>query len=413
MSDDQRLDRARKARKTSTRKRPTGRTPRNSPYSGIDFGDATAPAKSAPAVGLETEQTSLFVREPNEVDAPIITIFDQAAVLRQLRLAAAADDTFGEYDIQVTPAASSDEQARIDRLRALASQHSQRPLVVGDVVMINRIRQLRIECPGFGSVAAIIERAAALSTATGTGLGFPAILLVGPPGLGKTHFGRRLATALNSETHAFSCATNSDAQALLVGHPPTWRGSRMGVLTEALLGGETGNPLIILDEVDKFVTHSSEKPFHSLLTLLEPENASSLLDEYLRVEFDLSRCLIIATANDIHALPTFILDRFLVVEIAMPDGEALRDIARRIAADMIAGYRHMFAPVSEPVIERLARTNPRGIRRLVGLALGYAADQGRRYLEVSDVTAAEACMDFAATSRPIGFLGGRSRHSLD
>lgn len=398
---------------TSTRKRPTGRTPRNSPYSGIDLGDPAAPAKPASAMLLETAQAPHFVREPHEVEAPAISIFDRIAVLRQLRLAAATDDTFGEYDLQVPPAASSDEQARIDRLRALAGQHDQRPLVVGDVAMLDRLRRLRIECPGFGGVAAIIERAAALSMATGTGLGFPAILLVGPPGLGKTHFGRRVATALNSETHAFSCATNSDAQALIIGHPPTWRGSRMGVLTEALLGGETGNPLIILDEVDKFVTHSSEKPFHSLLALLEPENASKLLDEYLRVEFDLSRCLIIATANDLQALPTFILDRFLVVEIAVPDGETLRDIARRIAADMIAHYRHMFAPVSEPVIHRLARTNPRGIRRLFGLALGYAAAQGRLHLEVSDVTAAEACTASAATSRPIGFLGGRNHHAVD
>ena len=169
------------------------------------------------------------------------------------------------------------------------------------------LTRLREECPGFVEVIALVERAAALSAMAGTGIAIPPLLLVGPPGLGKTHFSRRLAAALGVEQHAHSCATNSDAQALFVGHPPTWRGARMGVVTEAMLGGETGNPLIVLDEVDKFMTHSSEKPFHSLLTLLEPENACALVDEYLRVPFDLSHCLIMATANDIDALPSLSL----------------------------------------------------------------------------------------------------------
>ena len=112
----------------------------------------------------------------------------------------------------------------------------------------------------------------------------------------------------------------------------------MGVVTEAILGGDIGNPLIVLDEIDKFVTHSAEKPYNSLLALLEPENACALVDEYLRVPFDLSRCMILATANDGDLLPSFIQDRFLIVTIAPPDGAMLHAIARRIAADIIAEH---------------------------------------------------------------------------
>ena len=183
----------------------------------------------------------------------------------------------------------------------------------------------------------------------------------------------------------------------------------MGVVTEAILGGDIGNPLIVLDEIDKFVTHSAEKPYNSLLALLEPENACALVDEYLRVPFDLSRCMILATANDGDLLPSFIQDRFLIVTIAPPDGAMLHAIARRIAADIIAAHGDAFAPPDDGVVARLARTNPRGIRRLVALALGFAAQAGRRHLIVADVAAAEAVADTRGAREPIGFIRPRTR----
>lgn len=336
---------------------------------------------------------------------PSLAIFDQPALLKQLRLVHPGGDIFDET---VTPfvAASSDEQTRLERLRALAGEEPRRLLVVADEDTPERLAKLREECPGFLDVIAVIDRAVALSAVAGTAIAFPPVLLVGAPGLGKTHFSRRLAAALGVEQHAFSCATNSDAQALLIGHPPTWRGARMGVLTEAVLAGDTANPLLLLDEVDKFVTHSSEKPYNTLLTLLEPENACTLVDEYLRVPFDLSRCLIVATANDIEALPSFIQDRFLVIAIAPPDGATLRAIASRIAAEIITAHGDAFALPNETVVARLTSTNPRGIRRLVALALGFAAQAGRRHLTVADVTAAGEVIQAGSqgTRRPIGFV---------
>ena len=339
---------------------------------------------------------------------PSRAIFDKQALLRQLRLAQPGGEVFDET---VTPfaAAPSDEQTRLERLRALAGEEPLRHLVVADEDTPERLTKLCVECPGFVTVIALIERAVALSAVAGTPIAFPPILLVGPPGLGKTHFSRRLAAALGVEQHAFSCATNSDAQQLLIGHPPTWRGARMGVLTEALLGGDTANPLILLDEVDKFVTHSTEKPYNSLLGLLEPENACALVDEYLRVPFDLSRCLIVATANDLEALPGFIQDRFLLVAITPPDGAMLRAIAGRIAGEIITAHGDAFALPNEAVLARLASTNPRGIRRLVALALGFAAQAGRRHLTVADVAAAEDICDVKGTREPIGFMRPRSK----
>ncbi|MFC5422183.1 AAA family ATPase [Bosea eneae] len=337
---------------------------------------------------------------------PSIAIFDRAALLKQIRIA--GGDPSAEDEAPVA-SVSSDEQPRLAQLRALANVDPLRRLVVADAGMRERLARLREECPGFSGVIALVERAVALSAIAGTGIAFPPLLLVGPPGLGKTHFSCRLAAALSVEQHAFSCATNSDAQALLIGHPPTWRGARMGVLTEALLTGEIGNPLIVLDEVDKFVTHSSEKPYNSLLAVLEPENARALVDEYLRIPFDLSRCLIIATANDLDLLPAFIQDRFLIVMVTPPDSAMLRAIASRIAADITAAHGNAFAQPDETVVARLARTNPRGIRRLVMLALGFAAAAGRRHLIVADIAAAEAVADTKSAREPIGFIRPRCK----
>lgn len=341
---------------------------------------------------------------------PSLAIFDRPALLKQLKLSQPGGDVFDETVIPFA-AASSDEQMRLERLRALAAEEPLRRLVVADTDTPERLAQLREECPGFVDVIALIERAVALSAVTETALAFPPLLLVGPPGLGKTHFSRRLAAALGAEQHTFSCATNSDAQALLIGHPPTWRGARMGVLTEAILAGDTANPLILLDEVDKFVTHSTEKPYNALLDLLESENAGALVDEYLRIPFNLSRCLIVATANDLEALPGFIQDRFMVVAISPPDGPMLRAIATRIAAEIITAHGDVFVLPDEAVLARLARTNPRGIRRLVALALGFAAQAGRRHLTVADVTAADAVIQAGrqGTRGPIGFMPPKPR----
>lgn len=343
-------------------------------------------------------------------DGPSVAIFDKAALRKQIRLANLGGDGLGD-DGQPVASASSDEQARLAQLRALASAEPLRRLVVADAGMRERLSRLREECPGFIEVIALVERAVALSALAGTGIAFPPLLLLGPPGLGKTHFSRRLAAALGVEQHAFSCATNSDAQALLIGHPPSWRGARMGVVTEALLGGETGNPLLVLDEIDKFVTHSSEKPYNALLNLLEPENACALVDEYLRIPFDLSRCLIIATANDLDALPGFIQDRFLIVTVTPPGGAMLRAIASRIAANIIAAHGNAFVQPDETVVACLARTNPRGIRLLLALALGFAAEAGRRYLVTTDIEAAEVILlaGMEGARRPIGFIPPRRK----
>ena len=112
---------------------------------------------------------------------PSIAIFDRAALLKQIRIA--GGDPSAEDEAPVA-SVSSDEQPRLAQLRALANVDPLRRLVVADAGMRERLARLREECPGFSGVIALVERAVALSAIAGTGIAFPPLLLVGPPGLG-------------------------------------------------------------------------------------------------------------------------------------------------------------------------------------------------------------------------------------
>jgi len=185
----------------------------------------------------------------------------------------------------------------------------------------------------------------------------------------------------------------------------------MGMLTEALVTSSSASPVFLLDEVDKFMTHRDEQPYSILLNVLEAENSATLLDEYLRVRFDASHAIFIATANDISVLPGFILDRFLVIPVAAPTGDALLAVTRQIAAKVIIP---LGLPIpDDAVLAVLARRNPRRIARVLRLALGFAASEGRKVLELADIRAADALASREASPAQIGFMRPTTKGESD
>lgn len=345
---------------------------------------------------------------PVDDSATTMAVYDHAAVERQIELLIGRP-YYGdkeEYLGSPFPTLSESDQSRLDRLISLHQdlRAGRRNLLFGSLELIANLTRIRDRCHGFEAIIDLISRAVVLSMRTQTPLFVPPLLLVGPPGTGKTHASRQIASALRTDIHSVSCATNSDAQALVVGHPTSWKAARMGVLTEAMASGSSAQPVVLLDELDKLQTHWSEKPYHTMLTVLERENSRAIDDEFVRVPFDLSGAIIVATANDIEALPDFIVDRLTIFAIPSLVGASLLGVTRLIAEDLIGELRGGVAMPADDVLRRAARHNPRRLGKLLRLAFGFAASQGRDVLTLDDIQAAEALAVGAVQSRPIGFI---------
>ena len=196
----------------------------------------------------------------------------------------------------------------------------------------------------------------------------PILCFLGPPGIGKTSLGKSIASAINRKYVRVSLGGLHD-ESEIRGHRKTYIGAMPGRILQSIRKVRSGNPVMILDEIDKVGSDHRGDPSSALLEVLDPEQNNTFYDNYLELEYDLSKVLFIATANNISNIPVALRDRLEIIDLSGYAVEEKIEIAKRHLIPKqkeMHGLKENSFKISENVLEKTIQdyTRESGVREL-------------------------------------------------
>lgn len=196
----------------------------------------------------------------------------------------------------------------------------------------------------------------------------PILCFVGPPGIGKTSLGRSIASAMNRKYVRLSLGGLHD-ESEIRGHRKTYIGAMPGRIVQSIRKVKSSNPVMILDEIDKVGKDFRGDPSSALLEVLDPEQNNTFYDNYLELEYDLSKVLFIATANDVNNIQPALRDRLEIINLSGYAVEEKIEIARRHLLPKqkdVHGLKDTNFKIGDKILEKIIQdyTRESGVREL-------------------------------------------------
>lgn len=269
----------------------------------------------------------------------------------------------------------------------LLAKGPDRLLAAGGLSCEQRLNEIDHAQPNFARVVDVVRNCLIMGRVTGKPVRVPPILLLGPPGVGKTYFTHNLAEALEAPYGAIAF-DQPTAGNQLRGSDKHWSNSESGLLFNLICLGTHANPVILLDELDKGNADSprSGDALSQLHGPLESQTARKMVDISAEVEFDASLVTYIATANDYRQIAPSILSRFEVFYVEPPKPAESIPMARRIAATMLTAYSiEDRIEVDPKALIVLAALTPRAIKMTLHKAIAKALSLKRQKITDVDI----------------------------
>ena len=282
-----------------------------------------------------------------------------------------------------------------------------RPYLVGDDAMVARLGRLAKEALNAARAVEVVRSAAVLSRHGRQPLQVPPLVLVGPPGTGKSRLASKLAACLQTSSSTIVGSSIQDTGPL-TGYSSAWKGAGPGIVAKSLLACPTASPLIVIDEAEKISScDRRDHPLDTLLAAMEPSTASRFKDNYYDVPMRAEYVVYVIITNSLAGLSQPLLDRCVVVDVPELSGDARRRALEELVADTVLDHGVAPADLDD---ESLAVLDGIGLRRakaVVMSALAGAFEAGRDWPSAGDFRTAVALLGGEATRprrRAVGFV---------